>query len=105
MSTNPIPITHDGVTYRSLAALARALGLSRQRVHQAYRSGTLHTLGAGSAREGHHARCQPVAAHGFYWPSQKAAADDLGVLQSRVCKALQDGKFEALVARVKGWGR
>jgi hypothetical protein len=105
MTTAPVQITHGGVTYRSMAALARALGLSRQRVHQAYRCGTMHTLGAGSARLAGQQRCQPVAAHGFWWPSQKAAAADLGVPQSRVCRALQDGRFEDLVAVVKGVSR
>ena len=47
----------------------------------------------------HAANGQPVTAHGYWWPSQIAAARDLGVCKTKVCHALRKGKFEALVQR------
>ena len=99
MKSGPIRITHNGTRYRSLAALARSLGLSRPTVHKAWHNGRMATLGQGPSRAGQRKRAQPVAAHGFYWPSQKDAAAALGVSTSAVCGALGRGTFDRMVAR------
>lgn len=50
-----------------------------------------------SLQAAHDANCQPVAALGYSWPSQAAAARDLGVFPTVISRSLKRGTFEALV--------
>lgn len=107
------PIEWDGVVYPSMAALSRALGLSRSRVSNAKRLGKMHTLGIGSKagwvlgqnlglKAMHDAKRQPVAALGWYWPSQLAAADAMGVHHSCISNWLRRGTLEKNVLKRLG---
>jgi len=103
----PRPIRHEGVDYPSLSALAAAYGLCPATVSNALRRGRLHTLGQGNMRhaspvKAQAARRQPVAAHGWHWPSQVVAARAIGVHPSTVTYALRTGSFAALVLRRLG---
>lgn len=98
------PILYLGTLFPSQHALAKHLGITYSSVHSRIRRGTLEQdndtrlnllLGPLSNR-------QPVSAHGHYWPSQKAAAKDLGVTTSAVSKALEKGTFDRLVLRRLG---
>lgn len=98
------PVLYEGVLFPSQHALARHLGLTQSTVHLRIHQGTLEQdndtrlnllLGPPSNR-------QPVSAHGHYWPSQKAAAIDLGVTASAVSKALEKGRFDRMVLRKLG---
>ena len=98
-------VTFGGITFKSQAALARALGLSKSNVSFAARNGRLNTLGSGSkagAELAKGARCQPVAAHGWHWPSQKAAAKALKCHQDTIGKNLNRGTFDAFVLKRLG---
>lgn len=99
------PITYRGKEYPSRKALAEALNMTTSNVHRAIRLGTVDGLGVGMAvgrAMASAARCQPVAAFGWSWPSQKDAAETLGRDPKTVCAALQRGTFERLVLRVLG---
>lgn len=103
-------ITHNGITYPSQAALARAYGITPQAVSIARKKDRMDTIGAGRGVFGwsfaNTARRQPVAACGLSWPSQKACADDLGSYTSQVADALKRGTFESWVAkRLRKLGR
>lgn len=100
----PKPVRYLNTLFPSQRALARHLGISQSSVHFRIRRGILeqdndtnpaYLLGPLSNR-------QPVSALGHYWPSQAAAAVALGVTDSAVSKALNDGKFEELVRRKLG---
>lgn len=100
------PITWDGVEYPSQAALSVSLGMAKSAVSTAIYRGKLDSLGKDQTETrrkngllAHQARRQPVAAMGWSWPSQAAAALTLGVVESVVCRALQRGTFAALVER------
>lgn len=47
---NPVPVTIRGVTYPSIGAAARALGVGRTAVQHAIRLGRLDRVGLGPAR-------------------------------------------------------
>jgi hypothetical protein len=103
------PIEHDGVIYPSQTALAKALGLHRATVSRAVWLGKLDSLGKGSknglalaTRNSAHVRCQPVSAHGWEWPSQKAAGEALGIKSSGVQGRLDRGTLGALVLQRLG---
>lgn len=99
------PICYEGVTYPSQAALARELGLTPSTVSFAVRNGRLDTLGTGTKSGWENvkdARCQPVAAHGWHWPSQKAAAKALNCDEGTVSDNLNRGTFDRLVMQRLG---
>lgn len=93
------PILHQGVTYPSQIALARALGVSASAVSAAVLQGRLDGLGTGlpgcNQGKASAARCLPVAAAGHAWPSQLACARDLGVTDCVVNRAVAAGRFES----------
>ena len=99
------PIMHNGVTYPSQNALARALGLTAATVSFAIRKGRLDTLGSGSKSGwalANGAPRQPCAAHGWIWPSQKAAAKALNCAEGTVGDNLNRGTFDRLVLQRLG---
>lgn len=99
------PIPYDGKVYPSQAALARALGLTPSTVSFAILHGRLDTLGTGT-KSGwanvKNSRCQPVSAHGWHWPSQKAAAKALNCDEGTVSDNLNRGTFDRLVLQRLG---
>jgi hypothetical protein len=99
------PIPYDGKVYPSQAALARALGLTRSTVSFAIRHGRIDTLGTGTKSGWANvkdSRCQPVSAHGWHWPSQKAAAKALNCDEGTVSDNLNRGTFDRLVLQRLG---
>ena len=99
------PICYEGVIYPSQAALARELGLTPSTVSFAVRNGRLDTLGTGTKSGWENvkdSRCQPVAAHGWHWPSQKAAAKALNCAEDTVGDNLNRGTFDRLVLQRLG---
>lgn len=73
-------VTIRGVTYPSQRAAADALGVKPQTVCSAIKRGYTDKIGRGPMHKG----CEPVKVYpvtlgGTHYPSQKAAADALGV--------------------------
>ena len=99
------PIPYDGNVSPSQAALARALGLTRSTVSFAVCHGRIDTLGTGTKSGWANvkdSRCQPVSAHGWHWPSQKAAAKALNCDEGTVSDNLNRGTFDRLVLQRLG---
>lgn len=85
-----------GQVYPSISAAAKAAGVSRQSFSEAIKRNRVHMIGTGPHKAAED-RKQPCAAHGWHWPSQKDAADALGVAPGVVSDRLNRGTFYRLV--------
>ncbi len=65
-------------------------------------TGAKRVISPQARAAGLEARRQPVAAHGWSWPSQAAAAREIGVNGATVSNCLLRGTFAALVLRRLG---
>lgn len=86
----PVPTMIRGVTYPSMTAAARALGVHLSTVHAAVDRGTADRIGLVGGRGG--PAGQPVTLNGQRFPSMAAAARALGVRWSSVKKAVDAGR-------------
>ena len=76
------PVTVRGVTYPSMTAAARALGVTKQAVSRALDKGTLDGVGFGRRCEPTYTR--PTIVCGVAYPSRRSAAAALGVRPSQL---------------------
>jgi hypothetical protein len=70
------PVHIRGVTYPSLRAAAKALGVTVQAVWDSMRRGTLETCGLGYPNG---TNTKPIVINGTAYPSLQAVADAFGV--------------------------
>lgn len=91
------PVTIRGVTYPSVLAAARALGVSPAAICNARARGGLETVGLNPTIT---TPC-PVAIRGVTYPSQNAAARALGVSAATIYMALERGTLDS-VGLMKG---
>ena len=84
----PVPVTIDGVTYRSYRAASIALGFKPETIRQAALRGTLHRVGCGQGGP----EAMPIRVRDVVYPDVNAAAAALGVTPSGVYRAIWAGK-------------
>lgn len=89
------PVTIGGVSYPSLNAAGRALGVTCVTIKSHKAKGTLDTLAAYGARPG---KSTLVTIRGTTYPSIKAAAHAFGVWPSTVAKARRQGTLDEIGA-------
>jgi hypothetical protein len=71
---SPQGITIEGITYPSLSAAARALGIDASHVSKAKRMGRVHKIGKGSGRN----NVKPTVVAGVRYGSLTEASDAIG---------------------------
>lgn len=76
MPNHPKPITIRGITYRSKADAAKALGITREALRKAVADGRLETVGLNPRGKNHG---REVRYNGKRYPSIAAAARAVGV--------------------------
>jgi len=99
MTLRATEVTIRGVTYPSMSAAGKALGVSQQTVSRSAKNGTLEFCGmgprgakkAGGAGKGL-PRDVPCRMNGRDYPTIAAAARDAGVSHSAVSQALDAGR-------------
>lgn len=102
-----VPVQIRGVTYPSMAAAARAIGVHCSVVQKALESGRLETVGLrasqGERRKGNsNARRVPLVAFGASFPSRVQAARALGVDKSTLTRWLKRDP-DRLAAAIIHW--
>lgn len=95
--SKPTPLTIRGVEYPSLAAAAKAFGISVAAICIARRRGRLETVGLDPKKTA----ATPVTIRGVTYPSQYAAAKALGLSTTTIWNALERGSIDNVGARKK----
>lgn len=91
------PVTIKGVTYPSIFAAGKALGVKAQTVRMAIRRGTTDSIGLGSKMvDGHQINSEPLTIRGVRYPSQTIAAEVLGVTQGAISNAIRRGTLDTV---------
>jgi biotin operon repressor len=84
------------VTYESGAAAAEALGLDKTAIYKAQKRGCLENVGLGlpgyRVKKGERIADKPVRVQGVTYPSQKIAAEVLGVSRATIYRAKKKGR-------------
>jgi hypothetical protein len=83
------PVTIRGVTYESIHAAAREIGVSYSTIQNAIKRSTLDYAGLGYREYGNNAKS--VRIRGVTYPSQVIAAQVLGIKQSGINRAIRRG--------------
>jgi len=98
------PVTIRGVTYESGAIAGVALGVSRHAVYKAQRLGRLETVGLGHTggewlKKGMRIAVRPISIQGVKYPSQRIAAEVLGVSPITISSAKRRGRLATVSDR------
>ncbi len=85
-----IPVTHEGVEYRSFTELAASLGYSKQHVAEAFKRNSLSRIGT----KNYSGRGVPCRWAGKTYPTIRAASVAAGVRYSTFWEWIEKGMSE-----------
>jgi len=97
----PFPVTIRGVTYVSVKAAAKALGIRESTITTMLSRGRADAIGLGASRKhvAFRPKTKPVRIGSLYWPSQQAAAADLGCVPGTLWRKIKEGAHGWLTAK------